>query len=133
MNATSVDIAEMLEAQSSLGLTLGSNLFVGKEPTKPDNTVTIFDTYGMPPQLALTSQGLENPTIQIRVRNTSYTNGWAIIHSIEQALHGRGQEVWNETLYSVIYCASGPVNLDWDDNSRARFICNFNVQRREND
>lgn len=47
MNAPSVDIKDMLEAESSLGLTFTSDLFVGHEPNTPDETVTIFDTPGV--------------------------------------------------------------------------------------
>ena len=132
MNASSVDIADIIASDSALALTLGTTLFVGKEPTKPDNIVTVIDTPGFPPQLTLAGQG-ENyyyPSVQIRVRNRDYRTGWQIIQDIVTLLHGRNQEVWNGTLYSVIYCASGPALLDWDDNMLCRFIANFNLQRR---
>lgn len=130
MNASSVDIVAILEAESSLGLTLKTNLFVGREPTEPVDCVTIFDTEGEPPQLNLTDQGYEFPSVQIRVRSSAYATGWSMIEAIKNRLHGLSQETWNSTLYSVIYCGSGPALLDWDDNSRARFICNFKIQRR---
>jgi hypothetical protein len=130
MNAGSVDVKEMLEAESALGLVFAINLFVGKEPTSPSDCVTIFDTPGQPPQLSLSDQGLEYPSIQIRIRNKDYQAGWDIANDIKNILHGRGQETWNGTLYTVIYCASGPALLDWDDNSRARFVVNFNIVRR---
>ena len=133
MNASSVDIRHILEEagdSSGIDVTFGSNLFIGKEPTKPTNCVTIFDTPGFSPALGLTDQGYEYPSIQIRVRNTSYINGWNLIEEIKTALHGLHQETWNGTLYSLIYCSSGPALLDWDDNGNARFVCNFNLQRR---
>jgi hypothetical protein len=128
MNASSVDIVSMLEAESTL--VYATNLFIGKEPAKPNNSVTIFDTAGFPMQLNLMDQGYEYPSIQIRVRNDHYLVGWAIIENIKNLLHGRAQQTWNGTLYSVIYCASGPALLDWDDNGNVRFIINFNLQRR---
>ena len=131
MNMPSEDIKDMLEAESSLGLTFGTNLFIGKEPTKPDNCVTIFDTPTLPPQLTFDrSERYEYPSVQIRVRNNSYTTGWTLAHDILNSLHGRGQETWNGTLYCLIRCSSGPALLDWDKNDRARFIINFNIQRR---
>lgn len=130
MNASSIDIAGMLEEDSSLGLALATNLFVGKEPTKPNICVTIFDTAGLPPQLALKDQGLEYPSVQIRVRNTDYENGWNLISTIKDYLHGRAQVYVGSVLYTVIYCSSGPALLDWDDNNRVRFIANFNIVRR---
>jgi len=130
MNAQSEDIKDMLEAESSLGLTFGTDLFIGKELSKPDNCVTIFDTYGFPPLLTLDGGGYYYPSVQIRVRNNDYRTGWALIHDIMVSLHGRAHETWNETLYTVIYCSSGPAFLDWDENDRARFVCNFDMQRR---
>ena len=130
MNSVSEDVKDMLEAESDLDLTFATNLFIGKEEKDPDDCVTIFDTPGSPPALGLTSQGYEYPSIQIRVRNRSYTTGWNLIEGIKTALHGRAQETWNSTLYSVIYATHSPALLDWDDNGRVRFIINFNIQRR---
>lgn len=130
MNATSVDIKDMLEVDSSLGLVFAEDLFVGKEPPNPDNTVTIFDAYGRPPQLTMDVATYEYPSIQIRVRNRDYRVGWNLINEIYLSLHGRAHETWNGTLYEVIYCSSGPALLDWDDNGRVRFIINLNLQRR---
>lgn len=125
----SKDVSDILEEESALGLIFSTNLFVGKEPARPDFCVTIFDTYGLPPQLNLQTQGYEYPTIQIRVRSNVYLDGWNMIEAIKALLHGREQEVINTVLYTCFYCASGPALLDWDENNRARFICNFNLQR----
>lgn len=131
MNASSEDIKDMLVAESALGLTFGTNLFIGLEPSEPDNTVTIFDTAGFPEQLTfLQGEVYEYPSVQIRVRNNSYTVGWALINDIKTQLHGRGQETWSGTLYSVIYTPGGIALLDWDNMDRVRFIINFNLQRR---
>lgn len=129
MNASSEDIKDILVAESALGLEFGVNIFLNKEPLKPRDCVTIFDTYNLPPQLNLVDQGYEYPTIQVRVRNTDRKTGWALIESIKNLLHGyRG--TWNGALYTVIYVSSGPALLDWDENSNVRFIINFNLQRR---
>ena len=133
MNAPSIDIVEMIEAygdSSGIDLTFATNLFIGKEPSTPKNCVTVYDTPGFPPYLGLDTIGYEYPSIQIRVRNTSYVTGWNLINSIKDALHGKSHETWNDTLYTVIYCSSGPALLDWDDNGNCRFIVNFNLQRR---
>jgi hypothetical protein len=132
MNATSVDIKDILEQDSFLGLVYADNLFIGLEPNEPINCVVIFDTPGFPPQLTLDKVATiyEYPSVQVRVRNSNYIDGWNLIQSIMTSLHGRAQETWNGTLYSVIYCSSGPALLDWDDNRRPRFIANFNIQRR---
>ena len=132
MNVVSEDIKDMLEGESSLELIYGTNLYLGKEPKTPKDTVTIFDTVGYAPQLTLGGQGVDYfyPSIQIRVRNKKYLTGWSLIQDIRTALHGRAHETWNGTLYTVIYCANGPALLDWDENNLVRFIINFNLQRR---
>lgn len=132
MNSCSRDIKDMLEADSALGLVYADNLFIGREPVKPYNSVTIFDTPGFPPDMTLAnnSLGYERPSVQIRVRNIDYTTGWSLIENIKESLHGRAQELWNDTLYSSVACSSGPAMLDWDDNGNVRFIINFNIQRR---
>ncbi len=131
MQSVSSDIKDMLEAESALGLTFATNLFVGKEPNAPDDTVTIFDTGGFPDQLTFNKEErYEYPSVQIRVRNNNYQVGWSLINDIKTSLHGRGQETWNGTLYSVIYTPGGIALLDWDDSERVRFIINFNLQRR---
>jgi len=132
MNASSVDIADMLVSDSALGLEIGVDLFVGKEPARPQNCVTIRDTYGMPPQLTMEGQGMgyEYPSVQILVRNQDYRTAETLIHDIMLSLHGRANETWNDTLYTVIYCANGPALLTWDDNELAKFVVNFNLQRR---
>jgi len=133
MNATSKDVKDMLEAESDLGLVFATNLFYGREPTEPDNCVTVFDTPGRPPQLTLGAQSEDNyyyPSVQIRVRNNDQDDAWALMEDIKEALHGRAGETWNGTFYSVIICASEPSFLDWDDNDRIRLIINLNIQRR---
>jgi hypothetical protein len=132
MNVTSIDIADMLETESVLGLTLADNMHIGSLPAKPNECIAIYDTPGMPPGLTLDSEGNDYyyPSIQIQVRSNDYQTGWNLVHDIMVVLHGRAQETWNGTLYTVIYCSSGPALLDWDENGRVRFIVNFNVQRR---
>ena len=131
MNIVSEDIKDMLVAETALGLVLATNLFLGAEEKTPRNCVTILDVPGSAPQLTFTKgENYHYASIQIRVRNADYTTGWNLIEEIKTSLHGRAQETWNDTLYSVIYCSSGPAHLDWDDNGNARFIININLQRR---
>ena len=133
MNACSVDIASMLVADTVLGLTVGATLYVGKEPMTPDNVVTVYDSYGFPPQLTFNpkEEPYYYPAIQIRVRNRDYRTGYNLAHRIMVSLHGRAQQTWNGTLYTVIYSTSGVALLDWEDTGLCRFIINFNLQRRD--
>ena len=135
MNAPSIDIMTMIEASGDssgiTGMTFAQDLFVAREPAKPDNCVTIFDTPGFPPWLGLAGEtGYEYPTIQIRVRNKDFRVGWNLMESIKNSLHGRHGETWNGTLYTYIACSNGPALLDWDDNGNVRIVLNLNLQRR---
>jgi len=131
MNPCSVDIKDMLESESSLGLTFASNLFIGREPTSPDNCVTIFDTPGgAPQQTYVQGEDYYYPSVQIRVRNNDYLTGWDLINDIKMLLHNKSQETWNGTLYSAIACSIEPALLDWDENGRARFVTTFDIQRK---
>ncbi len=131
MNTPSTDIKDMLVADTNLTLVFGTDLFIGREPTTPDECATIFDTSGRENQVTLGMEGnYYYPSIQIRVRSNDYRDGWDLIQNIMISLHGRGQETWNGTLYSIIKQTSGPALLDWDDNNRPRFVVNFDLQRR---
>jgi len=130
MNPASKDISDILVA-GSLGLTFGSNLFVGREPELPNDCVTIFDTPGFRPEMYFSNEyRYFYPSIQIRVKNTAYLDAWGMINDIKLLLHNRGQETWNGTLYSLIACSIEPALLDWDENNRARFVTTFDIQRR---
>lgn len=131
MNVASKDIVEMLEAESSLGLSFPTNIVYAKELDSPDNLVTVLDMPGRPPQLTLKKgENYYYDAVQIRVRNKVYDTGFALATSIMTALHGRAGETWNATYYSVIICTMTPALLEWDRNNRVCFIINFEVQRR---
>lgn len=131
MNASSVDIKDMLEAESSLGLTFGTNLFIGLEYNTPDECVTIFDINSPGPIMTLTGEDDYNyDAVQIRIRGNTYQTGIDLAKNIVLYLHGKAQETWNNTLYSLIQCINNPALLDWDEKRRPRFIINFNIQRR---
>lgn len=133
MSSPAHDIQKILttEMDSSIALTLGQTLFIGREPSKPANCVTIFDTPGGSPQLSPNIlEDYEYMAIQIRVRSTDYTTGWNLIQQIQLLLHGRASYESSGFVYTVIYCSSGPAMLDWDGNNNVRFIINFKLQRR---
>lgn len=131
MNAPSEDIKDMLIAESGLGLTFAQNLFISKEKTDPDQIVVIYDTFGGMPDLTMDQQIYERPSIQIKVRSRDYSQGYNLINEIYLSLHGRAHETWNGTIYELIRAINSPTHFDWDERGRARFIVNFNLQRKE--
>ena len=148
MNAPSIDVKDILAyvepwsssmasssgdtgPENEFGLTFGVNLFVGREPAMPNETVTVFDAVGWPPSITLEKGNrYETPVVQVRVRSLSYVTGWNLLDKIVERLHNLIQEVWNDTLYTYMRCSRAPMILDWDDNSRVRLIASFEMQRR---
>ena len=131
MNHASVDIKDMLAAESTLALTGGTDLFIGEEPKTPDDCVTIYDTPSLPPDLQLDgSARYYYSSVQIRIRNLDYVPGITLARNIMETLHGRAGETWGGALYTVIMAMGEPALLARDDNERLIFTINFNMQRR---
>ena len=134
MNSVVEDIANMILAESSMNLTLGVNLHLYREPAKPDQTVSLFETPGMPPLPLLNSnedtKHFERPSIQIRIRAFDADKGFELAYKIMNLLHARSQEVWGDYLYIGIFAVSNPDMLDWDVNNRVRIVLNLNIHRR---
>lgn len=131
MNTPAVDIKDMLGGDSSLALTFSEDLFVAEEPMSPDNCVTVYDTPGGEAQVTLNkSHKLMLPSIQVRVRNNDYRNGWDQIHDIRTFLDARVGETQNGTYYSLIKAKSEPELLSRDENGRFIFVINFEIHRR---
>jgi hypothetical protein len=130
MTDVSYDIKDMLEA-AGLGLIFKTNLFIAKEPTGPDDIVTITPTPGFAPERTL-DNGLwyYRSAVQVRIRNNKYSDGMALGMNILQSLHDRANTEWNGTLYAVIQAQGEPTPMAWDENNRVIVIINFNLQRR---
>jgi len=130
MNEASHDIKDMLEA-AGLGLIFKTNLFRAKEPTGPDNVVTVYDTpSGVPERTLDNNQWYYRSSIQVRVRNNKYSDGMTLARNIMESLHNRANTEWNDTLYTVIQAMGEPVSFAWDESNRTIIIINFNLQRR---
>ena len=131
MNMPSDDIKDLLE-QSGLGLTFTDNLFVGREPSSPNNTTTVFDTSGAGPFRTYNKdERFHQAAIQIRVRNASYLQAMTLSQDILFYLDGTANQEVNETYYGIIAALDHPFLLDWDENDRARVVTNYEIQRRE--
>lgn len=135
MNNASKDIAQKLAAltvsSSTLKFTIGSNLFVGRQPTNPENCVTIVDRPSWPLGVNLDGSGeFDYASIQVMIRDISYDKGAETMQAIIKLLHGINNFTINNTVYFVCMCVSGPSLLEWDQNNRAILICDFDIQRR---
>ena len=133
-NPASEDIKDqiLLSTDSPMSeLEFGKNLFIGREPARPDDCVTIFDTPGFPPDRHYDPETrYYRPSVQIRVRAREYVNAYTMITLIKESLHNLPYIAINDTVYTGIFCSQEPALLDWDENGRCRWVTTFDLQRR---
>ncbi len=137
MNAPSKDIAQLLDSNSALGLTLNTDLFYQYMPPEKSgvvgaNIVTIIDNAGGPPMLQFDKAKSDYyfSQVSVQVRNIDQDAGYAQIFAIFQYLHGSSQITLNSTNYVLIKAVSDPQLLHIDENQRRLFVCSFDIQRR---
>jgi hypothetical protein len=134
MNAPSVDIKDLLDAESSLALAFNTNLFLNEIPeTAPDLCVGVFDSGGLPPTLGYV---YEYPTVQVRVRGTKgdFRPAEELARDIKRELHGVANHWLDSVTRIVLIQAMGePFMLGRDDNGRPIFTINFQIHRTESE
>lgn len=121
------EIATYLE-DKNVG-TVGTDLFMGFMPDKPDNCVALFEYAGEPMELTMGSGDptLERPGLQVRVRNTSYSAARSKIEDVVDAFHGLANQTLSGTRYLLIKANQSPESLGLDQNNRSEFVVNFSV------
>jgi hypothetical protein len=136
MNPTCRDIAQIIDEDTPLGLTLGTDLFYGRMPDGPSNCVAVFDNPGDAPMLTLkkATSNYFYSSINVRVRHTEYAAGWAIMQNIVTLLHGLNQQDSPDAscYIGVVKAINDPQVLYWDKNDRVIFFTHFEVQRKPN-
>ena len=107
-----------LELELKTLLTTVTNLYIGSMPDSPDNAVCLYVTGGYPRSLA--DSKFEEPTFQIKTRNTSYATGLALCDTIKDLLHGA-----TTSKIPVIVQQSDILNIGRDEKNRQEFTINF--------
>jgi len=132
MELPSEDVKDMLVADSSLGLTFNTNLFIGREPDGDGEAITIYDAPGRIPQTTLDGEVYYYPSVQIRVRESGYVAAYNKIKAIISSLHTKHHgETFNGSIYIMILSSGEPFPMGWTEAGQALFIANFNLQRKE--
>jgi hypothetical protein len=114
-------------AENIAGLTLGTNMFKGFMPEKPDDCVLLLDTGGAEPDRELP---MGSPSFQILVRNKSYSAGDAIMKSIVDLLHQKMNETLGSTYFYTIFLMGEAGYLGRDAKGRDEWSVNFICQTR---
>lgn len=127
------DVAVYLDANVA-GLTLGTNLFIGRMPDAPDAAVAVGEPPGSPPTMHMGNNPvpIEQPQIQIRVRaasaDTSYSAARTTIRACYNALKTASGTI-NGTRYLGFGPRQDPFPLGADDWEREEWSVNFDVWR----
>lgn len=129
-NTAAEDLKDELEAAGvgTFAAETGWSLRVGKEPAKPNRTVTLYDTGGPEPNPKFL---LEEPRVLARVRGEpdDYPGASAKALEVRDALLGSPRKTINGTVYVGIWADSDPSLLEYDEESRPIFVVNFRTVR----
>ena len=111
----------------------GKDIFIGMLPEKQDNALKLEQTGGLEPDRYLP---IEQPTVQVMVRNTSYPDGLDKAKAVYDALHRKGDDtVLASGGVDMMTCFAiqEPFHLGLDENNRHLFVVNFVFKLRGND
>lgn len=122
----SFDIATFLDAQG-VGV-VGTDIFVGREPSEPDFVTTIFDTPGPPPNPKFLR---DEPQVQCRVRGAvnDYDGAWVQAQLIKDTLLGVQPQIINGTDYVLFVQTTDIFSLGYDENNRVMIVSNWQLVR----
>lgn len=124
MNAPSEDIKDIL-VTAGIGV-FGTDLFIGREPTQPNDCITIYDTGGGEPNPKWLQ---DEVTIQIRSRAEDYQTAYTNIYNARDKLLGRPAEVVNTTNYIGFWATTDIMAIEKDKKERSILVVNFRIVR----
>jgi hypothetical protein len=121
------DIAQHLHNQGVASLS--TSLFKGYLPEDIDSGIVVIDTGGLEPDRELV---MSEPTVQVFVRNTSYSTGKSKIDAVKTALHQQKntQLIPSGIYFYYIFAIQEPGNLGRDENGRHEFSINYQCKIR---
>lgn len=122
MNPPSKDIADILNAVSSLGATA----YINNMPNDPDTCISVIDGPGSTPEA---KYEYDRPTVQVKVRAKSYNNAYSIISGVKTEIHGKYNINQGGARYIQILAQGGIMSLGYDQNERAIVVLNFSIHR----
>lgn len=109
----------------AFGGATGWPAYVGREPLDPINVITCYDTGGPAGPLV----DLRTPTVQVRVRSSSYDDGWQKINEASAALMEPFEVATQDATILAWGITSEPGFIGRDDKDRALFTANFQLMR----
>lgn len=126
MGSPAEDIGAIL-ALDSLG-TLGTDIFIGKEPEVNILSITVYDTGGFQPNPAWLR---EEPTVQCMVKGLpgAYSTAWAKAQAIKDSLLGRPPTTVDTINYIYFVQVGDIISLGRDEKERPIIVSNWHLAR----
>lgn len=127
------DICNYLESVVSLGLIVGTNLFIDNLPNAPDLCVAVYAYGGDGPESRYESGvTYDNTRVQTRIRGQidDYEQAWGLAETIMETLHGLYGETINGTLYVGVWARNAITYIGRDEKGRPEWTINFDTQRK---
>ena len=128
MGSSAEDVASYLSTEGfgTLGAASGWGIYIGKEPTKPNTTITVYDTGGTMGN----PESLYDPTIQVRVRSHSYEDAYEKAEDIRDDLVvDSTARIIGGWLYTGFWLISDIAKIATDENEREVLTVNFRLMR----
>ena len=99
-------------------------IFVGSEPPKPDDVITLYNTVGATPNPKFL---LDEPTIQLRIRSGSYNTAYTNLLGVFNLLHGRPAFTVTGTRYVGLIATSNIFEIGKDEKDRTLLAFNMRL------
>jgi|TARA_R110002020_G_scaffold2230_4_gene10432 hypothetical protein len=120
------DISARLDSQGRG--TRGTDIFVARSPSSPDNVIVIYEFMGQEPYNTMGPSGtapyVKRPRFQVVVRNTSYASAQTLADQVYSDLHWFKGTI-GSTSYLLIRALNQPFSMGEDENKRAQLACNY--------
>lgn len=118
MGALLVDLADLLTTGG-----IATTIYRGVLPEAPDDAIQLVESGGYPPVQAMrgardVSTVVEQPTVQITRRSSSYDRNVAGMNAVLRLLDGAGDRTINGTRYGWITAIQPPFDLGRDETHR---------------
>lgn len=131
-----VQLADYLETQGIGYATAQADhqvdIFVGKQPTDPDDCVTLLGEPGLN-NMNNTIPELQFPRFQVLIRNTSYVAGSLTMRAVRAALHDKIALELQTFFCLYIIADQEGFPIGEDDKGRPEFSMHFNCEIRDGD
>ncbi|MGE0366935.1 MAG: minor capsid protein [Phycisphaerales bacterium] len=129
--STAYEVAQYLASQS-VGTFGGNSLWsihVAREPSGPDDVITVYDTGGEEPDTD--EMDLYRPSFQVRTRSVDYLEGFQKQEAIRSLLILPNSLVMGTHRYVSVNMSSDILPIGSDDNNRYLITANYRCMKEE--